>query len=242
MPIAVVTGGAGGLGVAIARRLIEDGMQVVVVDIDLDATKNISDELGDRSLGIVADVSQSDELEAAFATIHEALGAVSVLINNAAIYPTAPFLEAPMDLYDEVIAVNQRAYFQAAQFASRDMVEIGSGAIVNISSITVHGGWEHLAPYVSTKAAAIGLTRALARELGPHGIRVNGVAPGAFPTAAEAIHPDPAGYNQFVLDRQSLKRRGDATELAAVVSFLVGPDSSFLTGQTIGVDGGWVMT
>jgi NAD(P)-dependent dehydrogenase (short-subunit alcohol dehydrogenase family) len=242
MPIAVVTGGAGGLGAAIARRLIDDGMQVVVVDVDLSATKTISEELGDRSLGIVADVSQSAELEAAFATIHEALGAVSVLINNAAIYPTAPFLEAPMDLYDEVVAVNQRAYFQAAQLASRDMVEMGGGAIVNISSITVHGGWEHLAPYVSTKAAAIGLTRALARELGPHGIRVNGVAPGAFPTAAEAIHPDPAGYNQFVLDRQSLKRRGDTTELAAVVSFLVGPDSSFLTGQTIGVDGGWVMT
>ena len=106
----------------------------------------------------------------------------------------------------------------------------------------IHGGWSGLASYAASKGAAVALTRALARELGPSGIRVNAVSPGAFPTAAEEIHEDLAAYNRFVLEQQALKRRGTPEELAAVVSFLAGADSSFITGQTIGVDGGWVMT
>jgi len=104
-----------------------------------------------------------------------------------------------------------------------------------------HGGWSGLASYAASKGAAVSLTRALARELGPYGIRVNAVSPGAFPTAAEEIHEDPVAYNRFVLEHQALKRRGTPEELAAVVSFLAGPDSSFVTGQTIEVNGGWVM-
>jgi NAD(P)-dependent dehydrogenase (short-subunit alcohol dehydrogenase family) len=106
----------------------------------------------------------------------------------------------------------------------------------------MHGVLAGLASYVATKGAAASMTRALARELGPAGIRVNAVSPGAFPTAAEEIHEDPVAYNQHVLDQQSLKRRGTPAELAAVVAFLAGPDSSFVTGQTIEVNGGWVMT
>jgi NAD(P)-dependent dehydrogenase (short-subunit alcohol dehydrogenase family) len=121
------------------------------------------------------------------------------------------------------------------------MAQAGGGAIVNVTSIVTHGGWDGLASYAASKGAAVSLTRALARELGPCGIRVNAVSPGAFPTAAEEIHEDPAAYNRYVLDHQSLKRRGTPGELAAVVSFLTGPDSSFVTGQTIEVNGGWVM-
>jgi NAD(P)-dependent dehydrogenase (short-subunit alcohol dehydrogenase family) len=116
------------------------------------------------------------------------------------------------------------------------------GAIVNVGSITQHGGWGDLAAYVMTKGAAAALTRALATELGPDEIRVNCVAPGAFPTRAEEVHTDRAAYSRRIIDSQALKRRGSDDELAAVVSFLVGPDSSFITGQTINVDGGWIMT
>jgi NAD(P)-dependent dehydrogenase (short-subunit alcohol dehydrogenase family) len=146
-----------------------------------------------------------------------------------------------VEQFDDVVAVNQRAYFFGAQAAAQLMIPRGSGSIVNIGSITWGGGWSLLASYVSTKGAAVAMARALARELGPHGIRVNTVSPGAFPTAAEEIHENPERYNQFVLDHQSLKRRGANAELAAVVSFLAGDDSSFVTGQNINVNGGWTM-
>jgi len=155
-------------------------------------------------------------------------------------FPSAPFLHVAIAQCDDVQAVNQRGYGLGAQAAARQIT--GGGAIVNIASITMHGGWANLAAYVTTKGAAAALTRTLARELGPSGIRVNAVSPGAFPTAAEAIHEDPAAYNEHVLSQQSLKRRGRPEELAAVVSFLAGTDASFVTGQTIEVNGGWVMT
>jgi NAD(P)-dependent dehydrogenase (short-subunit alcohol dehydrogenase family) len=246
MSTAVVTGGAGGLGLDIAGRLVADGYTVAIIDIDADAVGDVTKALPDV-VGVVGDLGTDEGIERAFAEVGERAGPITVLVNNAAIYPSTPFLDVAMAEYDRVVAVNQRAYFRGAQLAARDMVAAepvdGSrGSIVNVSSITVHGGWPLLASYVSTKGAAIALTRALARELGPHGIRVNSVAPGAFPTAAESIHPDPGAYTEFVLERQSLKRRGTGAELAAVVSFLVGPDASFVTGQTIEVDGGWVMT
>ena len=241
MRIAVITGGAGGLGTWMARRLVEDGLHVVILDIDKSALNEVTDDLGDQTTGLVADVGDDESLVHAFSEIRDEVGPVSVLVNNAAIYPSTPFLEVPLSEYQEVVSVNQQGYFRAAQLAAPDMIELGDGAIVNVSSITLHGGWADLAPYVSTKGASVALTRALARELGPLGIRVNGVSPGAFPTAAEEIHPDLEGYEKFVIEHQALKRRGNPAEVASVVSFLVGPDSSFVTGQIIEVNGGWVM-
>ena len=123
------------------------------------------------------------------------------------------------------------------------MVPAGGGAIVNIASITWHGGWGEMSPYVVTKGAIIAMTRALATELGQHEIRVNAIAPGAFPTAAErAQHPDLEAYERVILESQALPRRGTIEELAAVVSFLASTESSFVTGQTLNVDGGWIMS
>jgi NAD(P)-dependent dehydrogenase (short-subunit alcohol dehydrogenase family) len=231
---AVVTGAGGALGRAIARRLAADGYTVAVADVNTEAVESTRREVeGARAWTL--DLRDADAVGRFF----DEVAGTAVLVNNAAIYPARPFLDIPLAEYDDVQAVNQRGYWLCAQAAARQMAGAGGGAIINVASIVTHGGWSDLAAYAATKGAAVALTRALARELGPSGIRVNAVSPGAFPTAAEQIHAD--GYNQFVLDHQALKRRGTPDELAAVVSFLAGPDSSFVTGQTIEVNGGWVM-
>lgn len=242
--VAIVTGAAGALGRAAALRLGADGYRIGVLDRPSDALHETTRLLrAERiaALTLEADLRDHDAIRTAVDRTESELGPVHALINNAAIYPATPFLDIPIEEYDEVVRVNQRGYFLAAQSVARYMVARGVGSIVNIGSVTWHGGWSNLASYVSTKGAAISLTRALARELGEFGVRVNTVSPGAFQTPAEDIHPNPREYSQFVLDHQALKRRGANAELAAVISFLVGPDSSFVTGQSLNVDGGWFM-
>jgi NAD(P)-dependent dehydrogenase (short-subunit alcohol dehydrogenase family) len=242
--VAVVTGAGGALGRAAAIRLARDGFGVAVLDRDAESLAETAARVrgeGGTVREYVTDLADVGALRGAISRVEGEFGPISALLNNAAIYPATPFLDIPVEEYDLVIAVNQRAYFVAAQSAARCMSERGRGAIVNVASITSHGGWANLASYVSTKGAAVALTHALARELGPAGIRVNAVSPGAFPTAAETIHDDPEAYQRFVLDHQSLKRRGTGAEFAAVVSFLISEEASFVTGQVLNIDGGWVM-
>lgn len=242
---AIITGAAGALGRAIALRLGRDGFAIGALGrpgAGLDETVSLLAADGIRATAIEVDLHDTAAIRDAVSATDRDLAPLGALVNNAAVYPSRPFLEIPDSEYDDVVAVNQRAYFVAAQAAAGVMVSRREGAIVNVGSITWNGGWSDLASYVSTKGAAVSLTRALARELGEHGVRVNAVSPGAFPTRAEEIQGDAAEYQEFVLGHQALKRRGSAHELAAVVSFLVGGDSSFVTGQTINVDGGWVMS
>ncbi|MDQ0736862.1 SDR family NAD(P)-dependent oxidoreductase [Arthrobacter agilis] len=242
--VAVVTGAGGALGRATALRLGADGFALGVLGrkgAELEETAAQLEALSVPTRILDVDLREADAIEIAITSTNEEFGPIEALVNNAAIYPSTPFLDIPLSEYDDVVAVNQRAYFYAAQVAARGMVARRSGAIVNVGSITWHGGWSNLASYVSTKGAAVSLTRALARELGESGVRVNAVSPGAFPTKAEAIQGDAAEYGAHVLAHQALKRRGTDAELAAVISFLVGPDASFVTGQTINVDGGWIM-
>lgn len=244
MSTAVVTGAGGALGRAIARRLAADGHAVAVADIDagaVEATRQDVAARGGAVRGWTLDLRDPDAVTELFGAVAAESGGAGILVNNAAIYPMRPFLDIPVAEYDDVNAVNQRGYWLCAQAAAGQMIQAGGGAIINIASIVTHGGWAGLASYAATKGAAVALTRALARELGPSGIRVNAVSPGAFPTAAERIHEDADAYHRLVLDHQALKRRGTPEELAAVVSFLAGPDASFVTGQTIEVNGGWVM-
>ncbi|MGD8169571.1 SDR family NAD(P)-dependent oxidoreductase [Herbiconiux sp. P16] len=242
--VAVITGAGGALGRATALRLGADGFAIGALgrpSSELAETVAQLEAEGVAVRMLEVDLRDASAIEAALLDTEASFGAIEALVNNAAIYPSTPFLDIPLTEYDDVITVNQRGYFYAAQVASRAMVARGSGAIVNVGSITWHGGWSNLASYVSTKGAAVALTRALARELGEHGIRVNAVSPGAFPTKAEEIQGDASEYSAHVIEHQALKRRGTDAELAAVIAFLVGPDSSFVTGQTINVDGGWIM-
>ena len=136
------------------------------------------------------------------------LGGIDILVNNAAVYPRRPWTEIAEEDWDRVLAVNVKAASSARGRATTRSIARGRGRIVNVASITFFGGWERLLSYVTSKGGVVGFTRALARELGPEGITVNCIAPGAFPTDAEKIHPDPEGYTAFVLEHQSLKRRG----------------------------------
>jgi NAD(P)-dependent dehydrogenase (short-subunit alcohol dehydrogenase family) len=243
MSTAIVTGAGGGLGRAIAIRLATDGHAIAVVDIvDSDLTCEQIEAAGGTARPYVVDLRDEVAIGEMTRAAQADLGPVGVLVNNAAIFPAGPFLDVTPAVFDDAIAVNQRAYFFAAQASARLMRDNQGGAIVNVGSITQHGGWGNLAAYVVTKGAAAALTRALATELGPDNIRVNCVAPGAFPTRAEEVHADREAYSRRIIDSQALKRRGSDDELAAAVSFLVGPDSSFITGQTLNVDGGWIMT
>ena len=248
MSTAIVTGAGGGLGRAIAVRLAADGHAVAVVDIDESSAAATCDEM-DAQAGTTStksyelDLRNETAINAMVLDADATLGPVSLLVNNAAVFPAGPMLDVTAEEYDNTIAVNQRAYFLTAQAVARVMIEAGRpGAIVNLGSITQNGGWSEMVPYATTKGAAATLTRALATELGPQEIRVNCVAPGAFPTRAEEMHADPAAYSQRIIDSQALKRRGRLEDVAAAVSFLAGPEANFITGQTLNVDGGWIMS
>ena len=161
---AVVTGGGGGLGRAIAMRLSADGFAVGVLDIDEPAAKRtwpLVTDAGGQAVVRVVDLRDVVAVETAVRGVDDELGPLTALVNNAAIFPTGPFLDTSPDDYDDVVDVNQRAYFFAAQAAARLMAGRDGGAIVNMSSITQHGGWSNLASYVVTKGAAAALTRAL---------------------------------------------------------------------------------
>jgi NAD(P)-dependent dehydrogenase (short-subunit alcohol dehydrogenase family) len=235
--VAFVTGAGGGLGTPIVQRLALDGFIVVATDVDSQAAKAAVHD-APRAVAVELDVADIGAIRSA--VDHAAtLGRLAVVVNNAAVFPSGPFVDVTVDEYDWAHAINQRAYFFVAQAAARHMIEEGRGSIVNIGSITQHGGWPNIVAYATAKGAAATFTRALATELGEHNVRVNCVAPGAFPTPAEDMQP--AGYEATILAGQALQRRGECSEVAAAVSFLCSADAEFITGQTVNVDGGWKM-
>ncbi|WP_420145466.1 SDR family NAD(P)-dependent oxidoreductase [Sphingobium sp.] len=239
------TGAAGGLGLDTTLLLLERGATVIAVDNDPAKAARLADAASAIRAGRLiqshADLSDLDGFRATLDALIADHGGFDVVINNAAIYPSKPFDQFSVEDHQRVQRVNVDAGIVAVQAALPGMRARGFGRIINISSITISGGWANLSPYVASKAALVGLTRAWAREFGPDGITVNAIAPGAFPTDAEKIHPDPAGYNQMVLDAQSVKRRGTAADIAHAIAFFTADEAGFITGQTLHVNGGWVM-
>jgi NAD(P)-dependent dehydrogenase (short-subunit alcohol dehydrogenase family) len=239
------TGAAGGLGLDTSLLLMRRGATVVAIDNDPTKVAKLRDAAAavdaGRLIVSTADLSDLTGFRAELDRLIAETGGFDVVVNNAAIYPSKPFEDYTIEEHQFVQRVNVDAGIVAVQAALPGMRARGFGRIVNISSITISGGWANLSPYVASKGALIGLTRAWAREFGPYGITVNAIAPGAFPTDAEKIHPDPEGYNRMVLDAQAIKRRGSAEDIAAAIAFFAADEASFITGQTLHVNGGWVM-
>ena len=239
------TGAAGGLGLDTTLLLIERGATVVAIDKDLakiEALKAAAEGKGPGKLVVsTADLSDLAGFRATLDQLARHIGGFDIVINNAAIYPSKPFEDYSIEEHQAVQRVNVDAGIVAVQAALPGMRAKGFGRIINISSITLSGGWANLSPYVASKMALVGLTRAWAREFGSYGVTVNAIAPGAFPTDAEKIHPDPEGYNRMVLDAQAIKRRGTAHDIANAIAFFASDESGFVTGQTLHVNGGWTM-
>ncbi len=239
------TGAAGGLGLPTTLAFLEAGARVVAVDNDpakiaaLEAAAPA--DTRERLVVLRSNLSDLDGFRADLERVSAQVDGFDVVINNAAIYPSKPFEEYTIEEHQAVQKVNVDAGIVAVQVALPHMRERQWGRIINIASVTFYGGWALLSPYVASKGALVGLARAWAREFGPDGITVNAVSPGAFPTDAEKIHPDPEGYTRFVLDHQAVKRRGTPADIARALAFLASDDAGFITGQTLNVDGGWVM-
>jgi 3-oxoacyl-[acyl-carrier protein] reductase len=239
----LLTGATGGLGWEAALTFVRSGAEVVALDIQPEKGRRLEDAA--RGLGSLIyvnhDLRDLEGLASRLESIESTRGGVDVVVNNAAIYPAKAFEEYSLDEYREVQGVNVEAAIGCVKALLPGMKRRRCGRIINVASITFYGGWPNLFPYVASKAALVGLTRAWAREFGTAGITVNAICVGAIPTDAEKIHPDPAGYTQLVLDHQSIKRRGSPEDIANAMLFFASDYASFITGQTLNVDGGWVM-
>jgi 3-oxoacyl-[acyl-carrier protein] reductase len=250
-PVALITGASRGIGSAVARRLARDGFAVAINSHGDPLMRTAAEQVAagiraDGGIALVypADVSDSGDVDRLFASCEADLGPVRALVLNAAVDRRVPWRDISEAEWDEYMAVNLKGAFLCSQRAFRDEpARPGGGAIVTVSSVLAQTGAPASLHYATTKAGLIGFTRSLARELGPAGIRVNCVMPGAIKTEAEQIvSTSPADViDARVLQRQVLPRRGQPDDIAGAVSFLVSEDSSFMTGQVICVDGGWLL-
>src|SRR5690242_8894473 len=191
--VAIVTGGANGLGAAQAAGFARAGAAVAIADIDGDGATRLAGDLqahGGRALALTVDVGDEAQVRSMVERTVDAFGRLDILVNNAAFYPLRPWHEIPAAEWDRVFAVNARSAFLGAQAAYPHLKASGHGRIISIASVTFFVGFPGFLHYASSKGALVGLTRTLAREVGPDGITVNAVSPGAFPTAAEEVHPN----------------------------------------------------
>jgi len=238
-PIALVTGAARGIGCACAEAIAETGARMVLADIDTDGVKTAAERIGGNAVGIRCDIGDPAQITAMFDRIEAEVGPVSILVNNAGIARPGDFLETSLEQFRSVIDVNLTGTFVAIQRAAKTMVAKGiEGAIVNMSSINAQVAIPSIAAYCASKGGVMQLTKAAALALAPHNIRVNAVGPGSIDTEMMASVNASPGAMEMLLSRTPLKRVGTPREIGDVVAFLAGKKASYITGETIYVDGG----
>jgi 2-hydroxycyclohexanecarboxyl-CoA dehydrogenase len=240
----LVTGGAGGIGAATARRLAADGAHVAVGDLDLDGARAVAEEID--GVATELDVVDTASVGRAVAAVTRSLGPVDVLVNNAGTDRFAFFVNTDDALWDFVLGVNLRGTIAVTHAVLGGMQQRGSGAIVNVASEAGRVGSQGSAVYSAAKAGVIGFTRAIARESSRFGVRVNAVAPGPIDTPLLNAAPEEYGeigerLKQGMIASTSMRRIGQPEEVAAAIAFLASDDASFVTGQTINVSGGLSM-
>src|SRR6478752_3075264 len=237
--VAIVTGGSQGIGNAIAHGLAAGGARIVIAD--LQGAEAAAEAFPD-GIGLTADVADEAAVESLVAETAERCGAIDILVNNAGLYASLamrPFTEIPLDEWRRVMDVNVASMFLTCRAAVPTFRERGGGAIVNISSGTPFRGVPFLLHYVTSKGAIVGFTRALAKELGRDGVRVNCVAPGFTMSDGVKEHPEVVEQLRDVsVAARTIQRDQVPEDVVGAVNYLAGPAASFVTGQTIVIDGG----
>jgi 3-oxoacyl-[acyl-carrier protein] reductase len=243
--VAVVTGAGQGIGAAIAQRLAADGLGVAAVDVRADAAEQVAKEIeaaGGRALALPLDVSDSAAVDAGVARVVAELGGLDVVVNNAGITRPAMLHKMTDAEWQAVLDVNLSGVFYLTRAAARAMIEQGRGGrIVNITSASGLQGTVGQINYSAAKAGVVGITKSAARELARHGILVNAVAPAAATPMNEKIRTDEKFAGKTLAQKNLLARYGEPEEIARYVAFLASEDQTYMTGQVLNVDGGFVL-
>jgi glucose 1-dehydrogenase len=236
--VAIVTGATQGIGLACAERLVREGARVMLVDIKPEG-EQAALQLGGTARFFAADVSNKADVDAMIAATLQAFGRIDILVNNAGVTHAADFLDLAEEDFDRVLRTNLKSMFLCGQAAAREMVKQQSGSIINMSSVNSELAIPNQVPYVVSKGGVNQLTRVMALNLAPHGIRVNGIGPGTILTelARKAVLASPEARHT-ILSRTPMGRCGEPEEVASIAAFLASDDASYMTGQTIFADGG----
>jgi 3-oxoacyl-[acyl-carrier protein] reductase len=241
--VALITGAAAGIGEAVARLFAEEGAHVFALDRNAAGVEAVAQSIrnkGGSAFALAADVRRRETVRPVVNDALGRFGRIDILINNAGIYPRRAFLDMTEEEWDEMQDVNLKGVFHCSKLVIPHMVERGAGKVVNISSVTFFKGMQNLSHYVASKGGVIGLTRSVAREMGPHNVLVNCITPGAIEVESEKLVATPEQMAAIVA-QQSLQRRLGPLDVARVCLFLSCPLSDGITGQIINVDGGLVM-
>lgn len=240
--IVLITGALGTIGQALVSRYGDEGARVIALDRpDMPGAQDTVAGLAADARYFGCDLGDLPGTEATVSALADELGGIDVLVNNAAYVNNRPFEDFSIADYEEEVRINSSAAFVLMRVASRHMKQRKYGKIVNLTSLTLTGHWEGFVPYIASKGAMFGLIKGFARELGPFGINVNGISPGAVVSDAEYRHfgERREEYHRWILERQSLKKRIEPMDIANLAVFLSSAQADLISGQNIHVDAGW---